>query len=390
MSRLEKAVALVLGAQHPTGLMTARALRDCGVKIVGLAYSDSPCLRSSVWSTILTTERTTQMVLRAIWHTATETEKYPLLLLPADDESVKILSDQRHALPASCVLSMPDAPTVDLLLDKSQFYPWAEKQGFSSPVTIEVSNFEELDSAITKIGYPLLIKPMYRTARWDQEYPNFKIFILNHSGQCSDIPKNIFNVTSVLLAQQWIPGTDADIYFCLVCYDHKGKLIDYFCGRKLMQWPPMGGSTAVAISDEREESREPTLALFDAVGFQGLGSMEYKKEPVTGKLYIMEPTVGRNDFQSGIAVAGKVNLTRLACLDALAERIKIINSRRPSAWVCEPSLYYGLKYGLRHGDWSLLQFLRFIFRKTGFAYADYRDMAPLIELIIKKFQRLLY
>jgi predicted ATP-grasp superfamily ATP-dependent carboligase len=276
---------------------------------------------------------------------------------------------------------MPDAATVDLLLDKSKFYPWATRQGFAVPTTIEVSGFAELERALGKIGYPVLLKPKYRTERWDREIPGDKVFILERPDQYAVVPRNIFDVSPVLLAQQWIPGTDADIYFCLVCYDRQGKLMDSFCGRKLMQWPPLGGSTAIAISDEQKESLEPTLALFNAVGYQGLGSMEYKKNPQTGQLYIIEPTVGRNDFQSLLAVTGNVNLTGLVCRDALGIQKASCGLRRRSAWICEPSLYYAVKRCWSHGDMSFLRFFRLLFRRTGFAYADWHDMAPFITFV---------
>jgi predicted ATP-grasp superfamily ATP-dependent carboligase len=271
---------------------------------------------------------------------------------------------------------MPDAATVDLLLDKSKFYPWAQDHGFPVPITIEVSSFAEMDSAIRDMGYPVVLKPTYRTERWDQEIPRDKVFILECSEQYAAIPRDIFAVAPLLLVQQWIPGTDADIYFCLVSYDRRGKLIDYFCGRKLMQWPPLAGSTAMAVSDEQDETRELTLTIFDAVGYQGLGSMEYKKDPRTGRLYIMEPTVGRNDFQSGLAIAGNVNLTRHVCQDVLGTRVDAGCGHHPATWICEPFLYYGMKDSLRHMDGSIFRHLRFFFRKIGFPYLDRRDMAP--------------
>jgi predicted ATP-grasp superfamily ATP-dependent carboligase len=375
MSQDDRASVLVLGAQHPTGLTTARALRDCGARIIGLAYGESPCLRSSVWSSVLRTERNPQDVLQAVAATA-ERHGGPLLLLPADDESVKILSDQRHLLPPSCLLCMPDAATVDLLLDKSKFYSWAQEHSFPVPATIEVSSFDKLDSAIQELGYPLLLKPTYRTGRWDREIPADKVLILEYSEQRTTIPKSIFSIAPLLLVQQWIPGSDADIYFCLVGYDRHGKLLDYFCGRKLMQWPPLGGSTAVAISDEQEESRDLTLALFDTLGYKGLGSVEYKKDPQTGKLYIMEPTVGRNDFQSGLAIAGNVNLTDCVFLDALGKKGTVKGNRHRSAWICEPSLYYAMKYYLRRNDRSLFQIFRCFFKKIGFCYFEMKDKKP--------------
>lgn len=377
----QQTTVLVFGAQHPTGLMTARSLRDCGAEIIGLAYGDSPCLRSSIWSSLIMLEQNSEALLQAVRNIAAQRSTGKVMLFPAGDESVKILSDHRYELPPSCILILPESATVDLLLDKSQFYPWAEAHGFPVPRTVEVKNIPELDTVIQEIGYPLLLKPLYRDSAWDQKFPDNKVFILETAVDSEQLPRDLFAVAPVMLAQQWIPGTDAEVFFCLVCYDQQGRLINHFCGRKLMQWPPLGGSTAVAISDEKEESRELTQAVFDAVGYKGLGSVEFKKDPRDGKLYIMEPTVGRNDFQSDLAVVGNVNLTLLAYYNALGMAQPPKSKRRPSAWICEPSLYYGLKHYLRCKEGYFLRYLQLLVRRTGFAYLDLRDRAPFIAFV---------
>ena len=375
MHDAEQPVVLVSAAQHPTGLMTARSLRDCGAKIIGLAYGDSPCLTSSVWSSLCKAEQTSASILQTIRRIAAE-QAGQLLLLPSDDEAVKILSDHRQELPTNCILVLPDSSTVDLLLDKSKFYPWAETHGFNVPKTREIRSFSELEAAADGIGYPLLLKPLYRTPWWDREIPGDKVFILESQQQHARLPLHLFEVAPVMLAQQWIPGTDADVYFCLVCYDQQGNLINHFCGRKLMQWPPLGGSTAVAISDEKEESLETTLAIFNAVGYKGLGSVEYKKDPRDGRLYITEPTVGRNDFQSYIAVAGNVNLTQAFYCSALGLQFKQKRPRRQSAWICETSLINSVRYYLRQRNYYFFRYVFSFFRSVSFAYFDMRDRAP--------------
>jgi len=379
----EKAGVLVFGAQHPTGLMTARSLRGLGVDIIGIAFGESPCLRSSVWSSILITERTSEAVMHAVLTTAAA-RTGRLLLLPADDDCVKILSDRRHELPSSCILIMPDVETVDLLLDKSKFFCWAEAHGFPLPKTIEVTGFDQLDNAIREIGYPVLLKPLYRSWLWNNEIPNDKVFILESHKQYEQLPQRLFDVAPTMLVQQWIPGGDDEVYFCLVQYSSEGKLANYFSGRKLMQWPPLGGSTAIAVSDELDETRDITVAIFDSVKYQGLGSMEYKKDPRNGKFYIMEPTVGRNDFQSYVAVTGGVNLTRATCRELLGE-VAEKTRKRPSVWFCETSAGYGLKYYLRRKDYYFMKHLALLFRKPGFAYFSLSDTKPFIELLRNRF-----
>jgi D-aspartate ligase len=380
-----KKIVVVFGAQHPTGLMTARALRQCHLDIYGVYFADSNCLRSNVWHTLIKAVKNVDDILEKLDNLARESGA-ELLLISADDECVKILSDNRDRLPSACTVILPDTEVVDLLLDKSKFYLWAEKHGFAFPATSSVRGFEELDEAINVLGYPLLLKPLYRTTTWDLEFPVDKVFILESRQHRLNLSDNLFNVASPVLVQQYIPGNDADIYFCLVRYNRDGNLVNYFCGRKLMQWPPLGGSTAIAISDELDETKEMTIAIFDLLKYKGLGSVEYKKDRRDGKFYIMEPTVGRNDFQSYLSVPGGVNLTRGLCAEMLGECPAPITRSRPSVWFCEPSMGYALKYYVLKRDFYFVKYFFSLFRRPGFAYFSKLDTAPFVELIKSRFR----
>ena len=58
-----------------------------------------------------------------------------------------------------------------------------------------------------------------------------------------------------------------------------------------------------------------TRKVWDKVGYKGLGSMEFKIRLGTNTPVIMEPTVGRTDFQSEIAVLNGVNIPATAYYD---------------------------------------------------------------------------
>jgi predicted ATP-grasp superfamily ATP-dependent carboligase len=370
---------LILGAQHPTGLSTARSLKGCGIEIAGIFYHDSPCAKSNVWSKIIKIKRNAPDILKTLDNLAVNCDT-KTLVLPADDESVKIISDNREIISNQYILILPGKEIVDLLLDKAQFYEWAGQNGYLVPQTRRVNSFDELNSAIDLINYPLLLKPLYRTNRWDHDIPNHKVFILENEDHLSKLPANLFDISADILVQQWIPGSDSDIYFCLVYYSQNAKLVNYFCGRKIMQWPPLGGSTAVAISDDNDATKDITIALFNKVNYRGLGSVEYKKNPIDNKMYIMEPTVGRNDFQSYLAVTGNTNLTKMAYHDSNGNYI-IQQQKRKSYWVSEISFYYGLNYYLKKRDLYIIRFVTKIFRSAGFSIFSMHDIKPFVILI---------
>ena len=122
---------------------------------------------------------------------------------------------------------------------------------------------------------------------------------------------------SDLIVQEWIEGEDSDIYFCLVYMGEGGELVSSFSGGRLSSWPPRIGGTAsceTAASEHGEKLEHLTLAFFRAVGFSGMGSMEYKRDRRDGTVQMVEPTVARTDFQEEVATLNGTNIPLAAYL----------------------------------------------------------------------------
>ena len=94
---------------------------------------------------------------------------------------------------------------------------------------------------------------------------------------------------------------------------HRGKepaSTQIFYGRKIASHPPRLGSTAVCVAaPEAADSLEPlTQKFLDVADYQGLGSLEFKWDAQARRFVIIEPTVGRTDWQEEIATLCGVNL----------------------------------------------------------------------------------
>jgi hypothetical protein len=57
-----------------------------------------------------------------------------------------------------------------------------------------------------------------------------------------------------------------------------------------------------------------TEAFFQAASFVGMGSMEFKRDSKTGQFLMIEPTVGRVDFQEEVATLHGANIPLAAYL----------------------------------------------------------------------------
>jgi predicted ATP-grasp superfamily ATP-dependent carboligase len=117
-------------------------------------------------------------------------------------------------------------------------------------------------------------------------------------------------VVDQLIIQEWIEGGDSDIYFCLQYRPAGGRPASSFTGRKICQWPLLVGGTASCIPapEAAAELTKLTDDFFGTVGFLGVGSMEFKRDRRDGRFYMIEPTVGRTDYQEEIAVLNGVNI----------------------------------------------------------------------------------
>jgi predicted ATP-grasp superfamily ATP-dependent carboligase len=138
-----------------------------------------------------------------------------------------------------------------------------------------------------------------------------------------------------IIVQEWIDGPDTEIFFALFSCAGDGKVLGLFCGRKLVCSPPAIGTTAlcVAAPEVTPELTAATLEFITRVGYRGLGSLEFKRDRRDGHLLIIEPTVGRTDWQEEIATLCGVNLPLITyCSEAGQPAPPAVEPRLRIAW----------------------------------------------------------
>jgi predicted ATP-grasp superfamily ATP-dependent carboligase len=234
----------------------------------------------------------------------------PLLVL-TQDAAVEAVSQWRAELEPFYRFLLPSPETVDLLNDKAQFHDFATREGLPVPLGIVVTaagGVTELDS----MAAPVVVKParksglqlagLDRAARFDT--------IDAAKAHCAALLKH--NADAIV--QEWIEGPDHGIYFCLFFCDATGRPLRIFTGRKLSAYPPGVGSTATCIAapNVQAELEALTVRLTTRVGFAGMGGLEFKRNERTGEFVIIEPTVGRTDWQEEIATLSGVNIPMAA------------------------------------------------------------------------------
>lgn len=234
----------------------------------------------------------------------------PVLLL-TQEESVRTVSQQRERLAPLYRFTLPPAGLVEALQHKQGFQRLAEQFDAPIPRLVQVRTPADIVATET-LRYPVAVKPGARDAGYSRRFK--KAYRVEGAAECAALLHEILAVMPDVVVQEWIEGHDAAIHFCLQYIDRDGRVAASFTGRKLRSWPPQVGGTASCLPAPAAaaELARLTTQFFRAAGVVGMASMEYKRDANSGAFQMVEPTIGRTDYQEEVATLNGVNLPHAA------------------------------------------------------------------------------
>lgn len=224
-----------------------------------------------------------------------------------EEDTVQFVATRQSSLHPRAACRLPDAAVLHQLLDKASFDDFCRQHGFEVPRTLCFSHGRNVVIP-GDLRYPLIIKAATKPVDYGNHFK--KAYIAENAPDAAQVAAMLVEATGGAVAQEWIPGGDENIFFCLQYVGTSGPVAS-FVGQKLASWPPMfGGTESCTAAPERYRAwlSDLTTEFFAKAGFQGMGSMEFKVDERDGTPYLIEPTVGRTDFQEEVATVNGVNL----------------------------------------------------------------------------------
>jgi D-aspartate ligase len=256
----------------------------------------------------------------------------PVLILTGD-HSVNCVSEYREQIEPLYRISLPSREMVRDLADKARFQKLAEREGFAVPRAITVGGAADL-TRLEELKPPLVVKPSDKRLALEGRVER-AVRAVTLADARSAAAQMLPQARS-LIVQEWVDGPDEELYFVLFSCEHRGRPVGLFAGRKLVCSPPAIGSTALCIPAAPEAARKLTAATVEFIertSYRGLGSLEFKREATTGRFIIIEPTVGRTDWQEELATLCGVNLPLRTYLAELGDALEPAPEAFPSiAW----------------------------------------------------------
>jgi predicted ATP-grasp superfamily ATP-dependent carboligase len=268
---------------------------------------------------------------------------------------------------------------VERLTDKLEFVSFALENELPIPQTFLLRSREAAEAAASSAVYPCVLKPALRSVAWDADAGG-KVLRINSAEEFLSTYDRVAGLAETLIAQEWVEGTDGDLFSCNCYFDRNSQSLASFIARKIRQWPPVVGISSSGEEVRNDEVLDVSLRLFTAARYQGLGYVEMKRDKRTGRHYIIEPNIGRPTGRSAIAEGGGVELLMTMYCDAVG--LPLPENRRQVysgvKWIYLRQDLRSAWFYWRRGEITLKEYLKSIRGPKVFAVFSWRDPRPFI------------
>jgi D-aspartate ligase len=373
----ERPPAIVIGLDSITGLQTARILTQRGVPVIAIAkdLGHFSC-KTKVCKKILETDTDGEELIFTLEKLG-PTLKEKAVLFPCSDICVLVISRYRDRLQDWYHVVLPAADVIEMMVDKVKFYRFAQENGFPISNTYFLSSREDAEEATRKLTFPVILKPPYRPDEW-RKHTKEKVFKVAHADELLSIYDRCCEWAEVLIAQEWIRGTDTNHITCNCYFDSASEPLVIFTSRKLRQWPQKTGQGCLGEAYRDDIVALETIRLYKNVGFRGLAYLEMKKDEKSGKYFIIEPNVGRPTGRSATAEANGVELIYTMYCDAIGWKLPTNREQKEGnvKWIYLRQDIQSAIYSWLHGELTLREWWQSVRGPKWYAVLSWTDPAP--------------
>lgn len=311
------------------------------------------------------------------------------VLFCTSDSSVLTLAEHRKELEQFYHFVLPPDNIVKMLMSKQQFHEFATRNEFKVPKTFFISCKEDIEKVRHLTSYPCVIKPEFRDNKWVQKVSGLDKILLAHTRGEYTKYFNCYDLSDhKLIVQEWIDGSDAEVYYCLTYINRNHEPLAIFTGRKIRQFPILTGSTSLAESKKVPSLAEESLRLLQTAGCTGLCSVEFKFSKKNNTFIITEPTIGRVDTQEGSSISSGMDIPFIAYLDAQGlEPAPLKSFQEGIRWINESEDYSSVRNYLKNKNMNLKELIASYKGKRSYALKAMDDPLPFISFFYNLVKR---
>lgn len=217
------------------------------------------------------------------WLRCLPSEGSPVPVIPLSDRMVEYLDHGRDLFPDRFRLAVPERSLVATLISKEHSLAKAQEAGLDVPPWAVVRGFRDLQSVVSKLVFPLIVRP----TDWSSAGSvYFKLFVARDQAHFLRDAGRALERGATLLVQEYISAPESSVVFGLVWRSADARLSSVCTGVKRRQAKPEGGVMAWGVAQDDGEVRAMTMRLVEHLDFTGLGGTEFIR--ANGRLWFVE------------------------------------------------------------------------------------------------------
>ena len=314
------------------------------------------------------------------------------VLFATSDWFARFLSNQQQRLRERFLFHWTPPELFTTIVDKGRMVAFCERAGVRVPRT-HITHPDDNTAQITRdFIYPAIIKPLHRyTAGFPIE--TAKVLIAKNAQEALEFFEKYPQLKGGTLMQELIEGGDDQVFQCTALAGNSGEIVAYSTVRKLRQHPPGYGSMCYGRTERNDAMAGEAVKLLRALGYRGLGSLEFKYRERDGGYYFIEMNT-RLPWYNGIFADAGVNLAHLAYLD-LAEGGKVSATELPQStqrenrsWVSFHNYRGSRKDSIGGHKVGLPRFAANVASANSYAWWNRADPAPFFASLILAARRI--
>lgn len=344
MRRFDRPAAVVYPAFTLASYAVIRNLGERGVPVVALNPTTHPHMRSRyvVPMTTPPMAEAPEAFFRQLAAIAAALPHGGVLYL-MEDVYVYLAHKFRASLPENLHFSLMDDEALAMSLDKRAMFAAAERAGVPLPWTLYPESTADLEAARADLPFPCVVKPLVSRFSFGDgpEAQAIEAFPRAFGGKCAgaanfDELRAIFDRTQALgipvCVQEMLEGPADRIYGVHLYADRQHEMLGAAVGRKLRQVPGDFGTGTFCEVLRRDEALEYARRFVEETRYHGIGGIEFKEDPRTGVLKLIEINP-RGVHWMGSALLAGVELPYLKYRDLLGDPIRQEQARFSGRWI---------------------------------------------------------
>lgn len=255
-------------------------------------------------------------------------EEKPVFLTD-NDKPILAFSRHRKILSQYYRFLLPGEALIEALVDKRGFAELAKKEGLPVPRTFLPSSVEELKEIAGAIRFPCILKPAHQNL-WKEERlvktffdgGSKKAIKVHHPEELIVLYEKLRPVSPEMVVQEFIAGRDEQLYDLHAYLNARSEVMACFVGRKIRTNPIHFGMGCYTVGVIDKEVEEIGLGALRRIGYQGIASINLKRDPSDGSVKILEINP-RCSLWNHLATRSGVNIPALAYSDLAGREWKI-------------------------------------------------------------------